>query len=224
MKQLQFVKKTIVAVVLSAGFAPAAFAEGIENIGIEVKGGLLGMGAEISYAINPMFTAGLGFNTFKQNLTQSDSDIEYDAEFKLQTIALLGNYHPFEGVFRITGGLMLNGNELSMTAKPTTDYDIGGTTYPAAQVGTLKSTVDFNSLAPYLGLGWGKSAGSGFGVTFDIGVLFQGSPNVDMKATGVLANDPAFTADLKAEESSMEKDLDGFTMYPVVSLGANYRF
>jgi len=224
MKQLQFVKRTIVVAVLSGGFAPVAFAAGLEDIDIELKGGTLGMGGEINYAINPMFTVGLGLNTFTQNLNQTDSDIEYDVEFKLQTFALLGSYHPFEGVFRLTGGLMLNGNKLSETAKLTGTYDIGGTTYTATEVGTLKSTVDFNAIAPYLGLGWGKSAGSGFGVTFDIGVLFQGSPNVSMTANGTAANNPVFMAKLKAEEADAADGLKGFTMWPVMSLGLNYRF
>ena len=224
MKQLQFIKRTIVAAVLSAGFAPVAFAAGIEGIDIEVKGGTLGLGGEINYALNPMFTLGLGLNTFTQNLSQTSSDIGYDVEFKLQTFALLGNYHPFEGVFRLTGGLMFNGNKLSMTANPVGNYDIGGTSYTPAQVGTLKATVDFNPIAPYLGLGWGKSAGSGFGVTFDIGILFQGAPKFDMNVSGAIANDPTFMANLKKEEANAADDMKGFTAYPVMSLGLNYRF
>lgn len=224
MKQLKFVKRTIVAAVLSAGFASIASASAIDGVAIELKGGLLGLGGEVNYAINPMFTVGLGLNTFTQSMSQSASDIDYDVDFKLQTIALLGNYHPFEGTFRITAGAMLNNNELSMTANPTVSYDIGGTTYTAGQVGTLKSTVDFNAIAPYLGLGWGKSAGSGFGVTFDMGVLFQGSPNVSMKASGAIASNPTFIANLNAEEASAEDDIKDFTMFPVMSLGLNYRF
>lgn len=208
---------------LSAGIAPVVFAEGLEGIDIEVKSGFLGLGGEVNYALNPMFTVGLGLNTFTLNMTQNNSDNEFDVEFKLQTFALLGNYHPFEGVFLLTGGLMLNGNKLSMTAKPTGIYDIGGTTYTAAQVGTLKSTVDFNPIAPYLGLGWGKSAGSGFGVTFDMGILFQGAPKFDMSASGLIANDPTFIAKLKQEEADAADGMKGFTMFPVISLGLNYR-
>ena len=223
MKQLQLIKRTIVAAVLSTGIAPVAFAAGMEDIDFELKAGTLGLGGEINYAMSPIFTVGLGLNTFTQNLTSTESDIEYDVDFKLQTIALLGSYHPFSGVFRFTGGLMLNGNELSMTAKPIGTYDIGGTTYTAAQAGTLKSTVEFNPIAPYLGLGWGKSAGRGFGVTCDLGILFQGKPKVSMTASGTLANDPTFVAKLKAEEADAADGLKDYTMHPVISLGFNYR-
>ncbi len=45
-----------------------------------------------------------------------------------------------------------------------------------------------------------------------------------MTVDGALANDPTFMAKLKAEEADAEDGLKSFTMYPVTSLGLNYRF
>lgn len=210
------------AAILVAG--PAAVASEMDGVAVELKAGTLGTGLEVNYAINSKFTVGLGLNKFSRSTSDSADNIDYDVDLDLQTFALLGSYHPFAGTFRLTGGIMNNGNELKMKAKPTGTYDIGGATYTAAQVGSLAATVDFNTLVPYLGLGWGKSATSGFGATFDIGVLFQGSPNVSFTANGTLASDPTFQANLKQEEANAEDDIKGFTMYPVISLGLNYRF
>lgn len=204
--------------------APAAFSSVMDDTAIELRGSTLGAGGELNYAFNSKFTLGLGFNKFSRTANQSASDIDYDMSLKLQTISLLGSYHPFDGVFRFTGGLVNNGNKFTMTAKRTDTYKIGDQTYNGAQVGTLTGAIKFSSLAPYLGLGWGKSAGTGFGVTMDVGVLFQGAPKVEMNANGLLASDPAFVKELRSEESKAESDIKDFTMWPVVALGIDYRF
>jgi len=107
-----------------------------------------------------------------------------------------------------------------------TTYDINGVSYSAAQVGNLRGNVDFNSIAPYLGIGWGNPFGSGGNWSFscDLGVVFQGSPNVSLAADGQFADDPAFQANLEAERRDLEDELDSYKYYPVVSLGVTYRF
>lgn len=218
-----------VAAALVAG--PMAYAGETGGVAVELKAGTLGGGVEVNYAVSPKFTVGLGLNKFTRSFSDTTDGIDYDVDMNLQSLALLASFHPFEGAFRLTAGVMSNGNELSMKAKPTTaTYDIGGTPYNASEVGSLEGTVDFNAMAPYLGFGWGKSPEKGFGLTLDIGVLFQGAPNVSFEADGAItdpsspAYDPQFLADLKKEEANAEDDIKGFTAYPVMSLGLNYRF
>jgi len=225
MKSLNLTSWIIVAI-FSVSSLPAAFAAPniLDGVAIDIRGGTLGGGAEINYAINSKFTVGLGFNRFTYDTTQTVDDIDYNTELKLQTISLLASFHPFDGVFRLTGGIMNNGNQLSLTASPNLEYTIGDKTYTAAQVGTLDASIKFNTLAPYFGLGWGLSADTGFGVTLDIGILFQGAPKVEMKANGLIADNSDFLADLQREETKAEDDISAFTMYPVVALGLEYRF
>lgn len=220
------------------GLAPLAQADDAGGIGIEVKGGTLGVGAEINYAISPRFTIGAGINKYSASTTDTADNIDYDVDLDLSTVSLMLNFHPFKGSFRLTAGAMLNGNELNMTAKPNgATYDIGGNTYDSNDLGKLVGSVDFKNIAPYAGIGWGKSASSGFGFTMDIGVLFQGSPSVDFStkntdyaALAATAGIPQaqleaqLKADLIEEEANAEKDIEGFDMYPVISLGVNYRF
>jgi hypothetical protein len=85
--------------------------------------------------------------------------------------------------------------------------------------GDLKATVDFNKIAPYAGIGFGHSASSGIGFTLDVGVLLQGEPEVDISAGPLVSQ-----ADIDQEEANAEDDIKGFTMYPVVSAGVNFRF
>ena len=54
--------------------------------------------------------------------------------------------------------------------------------------------------------------------------MFQGSPTANLSATGPIASDPGFQADLAKEENNLQDDLDNFEYYPVISIGFNYRF
>lgn len=220
-------KRIIMTLLVSGaalGAGSMAYAGETGGVAVELKAGTLGPGVELNYAISPKFTVGLGLNKYSASTTDTADNIDYDVDLNLQSIALLGSFHPFEGTFRITAGVMSNGNQLKMTATPTADTQIGDLTYTPSEIGTLKGTVDFNSMAPYLGLGWGKSAESGFGMTLDVGVMFQGAPSVSFSANGSQSSNSAFQSELKKEETNAENDLKSFTMYPVVSLGLNYRF
>ena len=201
-----------------------AWADDTGGFDVGVKAGTLGAGVEINYPINSNMTVAVGLNSFSQSETDTIDGIEYDEDIDLQTFSVLFNYHPFGGSFRITAGAMLNNNELSLAAKPTANYDINGTIYTAAQVGDLKAKVDFEKIAPYVGIGLGHGASSGLSFTLDVGVLLQGEPNVDLTASGPISTDAGFQANLAQEEAAAEDDIKDFTVYPVIALGLSYRF
>jgi len=205
------------AVLLVTG--STVFASETGSFGAGVKAGTLGAGVELTYAISPRFTMGVGINKFSSSTTDTTDGIDYDVDLNLQTVAVLANFHPFAGSFRITAGAMINSNELEMTADCSPTCEIGGTDYPEAAVGDLKATVDFNKFAPYAGIGFGHSASSGLGFTLDVGVLMQGEPQVDISAGPLVSQ-----ADIAQEEANAEDDIKGFTMYPVISAGINFRF
>lgn len=81
-------------------------------------------------------------------------------------------------------------------------------------------------MAPYVGIGWGNAFGRSrrWGFVTDLGVAFTGSPDVALSATGTLASDPGFRADLAREEADLEDDLEDFKIYPVFSANLYFRF
>ena len=209
---------TACAVLMLPWFVSAAQAD----VGVNLKAGTLGAGVELSKSFSDKFSLGLGFNAYDYKATDSASNVDYDFNFDLQSVALLANYHLFSGVFRFTGGVLYNKNEMSLTGKPAgTSYVINGVTYSAAQVGTLSGKLTFNSVAPYLGLGWGNRPGGRLGLSADIGVLFQGSPELALSATGAAAT---LASDIEQERRSAEEDLSDCKLYPVLSLGVYFRF
>jgi len=216
----------VLAVVFLIAFeAPRLFAED-GRFALSAKAGTLGIGLEAAANLNSNFNARLGFNIFEYDYDGTESNIKYDFELGLLTFAGLVDWFPFEQGFRLTGGLMVNNNDLDMKATASGSYDIGGTTYTAAEVGTLKGELDFNDFAPYIGLGWGNPFGreSNWSFNFDLGVMFQGSPDVSFSTDGTLSNNAAFRTNLEREKQDLEGELDDFEYYPVISFGVTYRF
>jgi len=168
----------------------------------------------------------VGINFFPYNYSGIEDDIEYDYKLHLMTFGVLLDWHPFENSFRLTGGVMYNGNRLDSTAESASTYDIGDQTYAGSEVGTLNGKIDFNRIAPYVGIGsdtaFGKNRNCGF--IFELGVMFQGTPTADLSATGPIAFDPEFQAELAKEEKNLQHDLNDYEFYPNISIGFNYRF
>lgn len=206
-----------------AVFAGVSAAAPVDDWGANLKAGSLGAGVELSKSLGDKYSASLGFNSFHYKTSDSASDIDYDYKLELQSVSLLFHYHPFSGIFRFTGGVLYNNNELKLTGKPSagSTYTINGVTYTAAQVGTLTGALTFNKTAPYLGIGWGNRPGSRLGLSADLGVLYQGSPKLSLSATGTAAG---LSSDLEQERKSAEEDLGSFKWYPVLSLGVYFRF
>ena len=205
--------------------ASAAHADGLAVSG---KVGTLGMGLELTKSVSDSFTGRLGFNTFSYNTNITKSSINYNANLQLQTVSALADWYPMQGAFRATTGLYYNNNQFSLAGKPTGGiYTIGGQTYTAADIGSVNSSVSFNKIAPYLGLGWGNPAGQGkgWGLVSDFGVLFQGQANTTLDAT--CAN-PAVCAQLQGsvitERAKLQNSLSNFKLYPVASVGVSYQW
>lgn len=186
----------------------------------------LGLGVEGTARILPKLNARLGVNYFPYTYDGEEDDVDYDIDLNLFSGSALLDWHPFAGVFRISAGLVLNANELDMKARPTGLVEIGDREYAPADVGTLSGDVDFRSVAPYVGIGWGNAVGKDqrWGFVCDLGVVFQGSPDAALVASGPIASDPTFQEDLAREEENLEDDLDFFKYYPVISFGISYKF
>lgn len=198
-----------------------AGAAGADGFGLGVKAGTLGLGVEGTFGVSPRVNVRAGINDYSLSRNETASGISYDGDLDLRSLALLLDWHPFAGTFRLTAGLMQNKNALKLTATPTSNQEIGGMTYTPAQIGTLSGDVTFKKSVPYAGIGWGNAARHGrFGFNFELGAMFQGSPKVSLTASGGAVSQ----ADLASEAQSAEADLDEFKIYPVIALGFSFRF
>lgn len=212
--------KKVAMLMLAATLSPvAAKAEGLAVTG---KVGTLGLGLELTKSYSDVFTSRLGFNTYTLARTATQGTVNYDAKLKLQTFSALADWYPMHGALRATGGLFYNKNKMSLTGVPTggSTYTINGQQYTMS---SLQSEVTFNSVAPYLGIGWGNATeqGKGWGLNSDFGILFQGSPKVTLTQTG---GNAAAQAALNQEQVRLQDSVKSYKYYPVASVGVSYQW
>jgi hypothetical protein len=195
----------------------AAMADG----SIGVRAGSLGLGLEFSYPISGSLGVRLNADAYSYSRKFNQDGIDYDGKATLKTGSLLLDWYPFANNFRISAGPMYNGNKVGLST-PTTNLTINNNPYTAS----LDGQVDFKKYVPYAGIGYGRPVGRGLSLTFDLGVVFQGTPTATLNGTCSPA--PACTAtfqsDLKAQEASLNDAIKNFRYYPVVALGLAYTF
>ncbi|AFY91517.1 hypothetical protein [Chamaesiphon minutus] len=199
------------------------------GIGVTARVGTLGAGVEVAKSLTPQFNGRLGLNFGNVGFNRNDSGINYDSQLNFSSVQLFGDYYPFaSSSFRVTGGLVAQNNRFSVTGKPGGNgtYTIDGIQYPASAVGTLSGEYKYgNSIAPYLGIGIGKSTNEGFGFNADLGVMFTGAPKVSLNASNpAFNNNPITRGQLDNQVRQTENDLRGFNVYPVLSVGLSYGF
>ena len=200
--------------------------------GLSAQFGTTGVGVQLVLPLRPQFNARLGVNALNYSDDANTADVDYDYDLKLRTFDALLDWHPTASAFRLTTGLVYNGNKLDVLARPRAggSYVLGGTTYSVADVGVVNGRVDFRDVAPYLGIGWGNTASSapGWGFSVDLGVMFQGTPRARLTPTGCSSLVPGlcdqFRRDVEREEAELRNELDDYKAYPVLRAGVNYRF
>lgn len=195
--------------------------------GVTAKVGTLGLGAEASLGLTDFFTVRAGINRYDYEFDATEDDITYDFQYELESNTAILDWHPFAGNFRISAGLVDNGNRIVGVAQPASDYTIGSNTYTADEIGSLSGIVSFDDRATFLGIGWSTTGGSdnGLGFAVELGLLKQGSPAVELSASeSGLISDPQFQEDIQEEEDALESDLSDYDTHPVVSIGISYAF
>ena len=213
-------------VVLAVVSCRVAVAEGL---GLTAKAGTLGFGGDLSVGIFDQVNARIGINYLNLNITREDvaSEVkEISVALDLQTIAALLDWHPGGMGFRISAGGMLNNNKLALSAVPNETVQVNDVDFT---VSSLDGELTFKDFAPYLGIGYGNAGKTDkdthWRFSFDLGVLFQGEPTVNLSATAQNpALQPALNSAIEEEKKKQEDKIAAFKVYPVLSFGVSYVF
>lgn len=223
-------KQKLLAVTALGLFGAASLAQA--EVGLGLRGGTMGYGVDLDIGLTERLNARLGYNFFSYDETIDDTDVSYDGELKINSFSALLDWHPFGGGFRLSLGAVTSGPKIEVVGTPTGgNYEIGDGEYSASEVGDLYGEVKIgNSVAPYVGLGYGNVARGNHRVTFlfDLGAVYGGDPEVTLTArcgASVPANRCAqLQNDVQAEITDLKNDTDALQWYPVVNLGIGIRF
>jgi hypothetical protein len=209
---------------LLTGFTLAAIACGtpVWAQGIAVSGriGTLGLGVDASIGLTPQLGVRGGMNFMPWQPEAEFEDVDFELELPSPTFLGLLDWYPGGGSFRLSGGAVLFSEDTEVRGRAAEPVEIGDQTYTPEQIGTLSGDFVTRDLAPYLGIGVGKLGGRrGPGLAIDLGVAFHGRPDVQLSASGPIAELPEFQANLREEEENIEDDASWFRVYPVLSIG-----
>jgi hypothetical protein len=230
MKRSAPLLRIIAAAFLSASCGLAQADDG-SHIGVALTGGLSGVGADLALGINSY--VGLRASVAGLSITRTGNygtSIDWDARLKLFQAGALIDVYPFAGAFRLSAGVIQDGNKFTLDGRPSGGtYTFNGTSYPASDVLNASASVGWSKAVPYLGLGWGNLGGSaGWHLTSDLGVLITGQPTVSLSATcspsapaGVCSQ---FNANVAAEQTKLSNDVHNLTAWPVLRVGIGYTF
>lgn len=207
--------------------ATANVASAVE-FAIGANGGTPGLGLNATLGVTETLNVRTVFNYFQYDFDENEDGVDYNLDLDLNSLGGLVDWHPMGGGFRITGGIFANGNDISGIGRgqPGTMVEFGTVIVDADDLGTVDASIDFNSVAPYLGVGWGNAVGEGhWAFMVDLGVFFQGSPDVVINTPDV---DPSIAAIVDAErasaEAELEDEIDGLDLFPYLSFGVAFKF
>ncbi len=216
---------------------------------VGVQAGLLGLGLNMKGKISDSFGIRASFEMASAEDIEVDAeDLKYNFDVDLHDMMFLVDWHPWQGSFKTSGGLIVNGTNIEARISPNinAEFTFNDITYSVKDDGIkyVDTKVDFDPIAPYIGIGWDTSFDKdrGFGFTFDLGVAFQGSARVEydvtyakLKKTGNAVIDKKLAqkreelitelnSNLKEEKKILDDELDKYQILPYISIGVNYKF
>ncbi len=201
------------------------FGSGKWSVGMGIS--TLGVGADIAYKFNESFKVRGMVNYFQLSRKFNNDEVTLRAKMRLFTAGILGEWHLLRNGFRITGGLVYNGNRLNLKGTTSRSFTINGRTYAPRDIGEANGYLNFRPIAPYLGIGYDSGHEKKTGLSFkaDAGLLFQGNVRGKIdRISGLLASRTQAVNDTKDEIVKKANKNRWLKTYPVISFGLNYKF
>ena len=221
----------------------------------------LGLGGQVVKKIIPQINARVGINGFSLGLDGFDTDIDYEGDLNLFNVSTLFDIHPLKSSgLRLSGGFIFGDNNFEgsgdvselvvdgLEEEAELDENIINTLREIDGLANVSSDVEIaDGVSPYLGIGGGNAVGEGkgFGFWWNLGVVFSGTPDINLDTE--LASEQVrerfdgseFEAEVDrivdetensleevtdGEEDEIQDSLDFVDIYPVLSLGISYQF
>lgn len=224
-----------------AGFLLFALNANAIEIGVGVKAGTLGTGAELTVGLTKTINARVSLTSIdvddrSETISVGDSTASGDLDATLGldfgATALLFDWHVFDGTFHLTAGMVRNDTKLSFQGALLNGITVDGQDLNPDDInGDITGDISLGeSFQPYLGVGWGRKAGDGGGlaVSVELGVALL-DPSVNLNADVNISGSNSLTQTelndrIRAIEDDAESDLSLLEAWPVISIGINYAF
>lgn len=196
------------------------------GIGLALKTSTNGYGADVVFNFYKKMNVRLGYESLKlhKNFDFDQESVTYNADmsYKAGGLSLLFDYYVANHVF-FTAGASINSFHTVLAGKATSSYQFGDIEISQDQIGSFNVQVDPSAkISPYLGIGFGRTLGlkKKVGFAFELGGFYQGSPDITLASTGLIA--PSSDPD-QGHEARLEKQIDQYSIYPVLKFSLSYK-
>ena len=202
-----------------AAIPAAARADLFSSVSYGLHASTTGHGITLEKPLLYDFSVRVETNTMSVSQQVSFDGVPYTATNHYGNVAVIADYRPYAGRYRISGGLVFGNDRIDNVARPEfSAMRVGNGTYPVAGTGTVSGRVRFDRPSIYAGVGTGTGLIRGLALQLDGGVLIRNG-TASANATGPLASDPAFRADLERFRGEQRTRV----IVPVISVGLVYR-
>lgn len=213
------------------------------RIALAAKMGTLGAGFEVAVPLSRRTNLRSTGNIFSYSHTFNQDGVDYTGTISLRSMQTTLDWFPFHGGFHISPGFFAYGG----------NHVKGNASVPGGQIFTLNSTdyrssmidpingsgkITVNNAGPGLTVGWGNLLPRNrrhFSFPFEIGAIYEGAPKIALQLGGsacdstgafctTVASDPSFQQNLSDEQAKLNKDVEPYKFYPIISFGLAVNF
>ena len=224
------------------GTTKTLFNTAINPAAVSAEIGTLGYGANIAWSMNETTELQAGWAGGDVSDIKDDFDVD-DVEYEIKDSDFSNPYlgvqmRPAANWFTVGAGIIVPDNDIDVEARGTGNFfEINDISYNTSEVGTLAGSVEHrNDLAPYLTVGFRPNISDRWGVFGEVGAAYMGKTDATVRAVGNGNDDVNITAEngtvngtvsrdevARRAERELEDD-DLLEWFPIVKLGATYRF
>jgi hypothetical protein len=207
---------------------------------ISVNANTLGAGIEIATPLSRRFGLRGQGNFFSFDYLFNIDGVDYDSRLNLRSGGLSLDWYPTHHSLRISPGVLYYKNNLTaISGVPAGNYfELGSQGFINSVDDPLngKASVIFpHHLAPMVTVGFnliGKRE-SRFSMPLELGVAYTGAAKIDVTLNGTactnegcftFANNQEAQDSLQEEIKKLNRELESYPIYPIVSIGFAYRF
>ena len=193
----------------------------------EIYGGV-GLPGLVSLGYAQPFGSNLGWRAeyaggLSVNKDGDQDGVKVTGSIKANRAGVFGDWFPFDGGFRLVGGLTANDIKANFNAVGSGTSTINNKSVSMAGE-TFNVNVKFPSVTPYIGVGYGHqfSKAKGLGFYADMGVMV-GSFDTDIN-TSLVGKQTITQADIDAQTKTMRDSVGSLSVLPSFSIGLTYQF
>jgi len=195
-------------------------------IGVALKTSTNGLGGDVVYNFHDKMNLRLGYETLslKYSFDFDEESVTYAADVKYKTgsISLLYDYYLTNYIF-VTGGAGINLFHVDFYGEANSSYQFGDIWISKDKIGDFDIDVDPSlKVSPYLGFGFGRTLGlkKKVGFAFEMGGIYQGSPDITIATTGAIS--PTSNPE-QGHAERLGKQISQYSIYPVLRFSLSYK-